>query len=34
MANEIAARRYAAAVFQLAADARAVEAIGKDLRTL
>ena len=34
MANETAARRYAAAVFQLAADARAVEAIGKDLRTL
>ena len=34
MANEIAARRYAAAVFQLASDASAVGAIGKDLHTL
>jgi F-type H+-transporting ATPase subunit delta len=34
MANETVARRYAAAVFQLAGDQNVVEAVGKDLRML
>jgi F-type H+-transporting ATPase subunit delta len=34
MANETVARRYAAAIFQLASEQRAVEAVGKDLRML
>lgn len=34
MANETLARRYAAAVFQLAGDRREVEAVGRDLHTL
>lgn len=34
MANEKVARRYAVAVFQLAGDQRAVEAVGKDLHVL
>ncbi|HEY9179939.1 MAG TPA: ATP synthase F1 subunit delta [Candidatus Baltobacteraceae bacterium] len=34
MANETVARRYALAVFQLADQARAVDAIGKDLHAL
>ncbi|MGZ6129131.1 MAG: ATP synthase F1 subunit delta [Vulcanimicrobiaceae bacterium] len=32
--NEKAARRYAMAIFQLAQEQRAVEAVGKDLRTI
>lgn len=32
--NEAAARRYAAAVFQLAQDSQAVDRVGADLRTL
>jgi F-type H+-transporting ATPase subunit delta len=34
MANETVARRYALAIFQLADEQRAVEAIGKDLHVL
>ena len=34
MANEAVARRYAVAVFQLADEARAVDAVGKDLHVL
>jgi len=34
MANETVARRYALAVFQLADEAKAVEAVGKDLRVI
>ena len=34
MANETVARRYAAAVFQLADEARAVDAVGRDLHAV
>ena len=34
MANETVARRYALAVFQLATEANAVQAVGKDMRML
>ena len=34
MANETVARRYAVAVFQLATEGNAVQAVGKDLRML
>lgn len=34
MANETVARRYALAVFQLADEARAVDAVGKDLHVM
>lgn len=34
MTNETAARRYALAVFELATEANAVDAVGRDLRTI
>jgi F-type H+-transporting ATPase subunit delta len=34
MANETVARRYAAAIFQLAGEQRAVDAVGKDLHVI